>query len=147
MKAHLVLAAACIAALVGCAGTPSVAPTLPEARLDQIRTMIGEGSYLPALADIDALRRENADVPGADALGREASDALAKAFTTAVTNKDYVTGLRLLDSARALGRSEIAGTWTEKGLLQQVAASQAASGDRVLELLTRLRIVGLDSPD
>ena len=76
-------------------------------------------------------------------MNKQALDALTQGFTASVTNKDFATGLRLLDSARALGR-DIGGSWTEKALLQQIATAQAASGDKVLELLTRLRIVGLD---
>jgi S1-C subfamily serine protease len=146
MKARLVVAAVCAAALVGCAGAPksvSAPPTLPQAQLDQVKTLLGSGSYLQALAEIDALRRAKPDAPDMDSLNKQALDALAQGFTASVTKKDFAAGLRLLDSARALGKADIAGSWTEKALLQQIASAQAASGDKVLELLTRLRIVGL----
>jgi S1-C subfamily serine protease len=45
-----------------------------------------------------------------------------------------------------MGKAEIAGTWTEKALLEQIASGQGTAGDHVLALLTRLRIVGLDAP-
>ncbi len=47
----------------------------------------------------------------------------------------------------ALGKPEIAGTWTEKSLLEQIASAQEAAGDKVLALLTRLRILSPGRPD
>jgi S1-C subfamily serine protease len=133
----------------GCAGNPQPVAhekTLPQAQLDEIRAQISSGSYLQAIANIDDLRRDGADVEGLDSLQAQAVDSLSKAFTAAIQNKSYGDALRLFDSASALGRADIMGAWTEKTLLKQIAVSQDASADQVLALLTRLRILSLGSP-
>jgi serine protease Do len=132
--------------LAGCAGTPRlpapVAP-LPQARAQELRSLISSGSYLLALSKIDAIRREAVTVPDLDSLSAQAVESLSSAFKAAVDGKKFEDALRLLDSARTLGKPEIAGSWTEKSLLAEIAAAQEASGDTVLAVLSRLRILSL----
>jgi serine protease Do len=109
--------------------------------------MISSGSYLKALAGIDAVRRQGAEVPNLDSLSEQAVDNLARAFTDAVNAKKYEDALRLLDSAQALGKPEVAGTWTQKALLEQVAEGQTSSGNAVLALLTRRKILSLGNAE
>jgi len=132
--------------IAGCAGTPRpatpVAP-LPQARADDLRSLIASGSYLQALSRIDTIRREGVQVPDLDSISAQAVESLSTAFKAAVDGKKYEDALRLLDSARTLGKPEISGSWTEKSLLSEIAAAQDSSGDTVLALLSRLRIIGL----
>jgi len=150
MKKRYTGTALVLVLLAGCTGVPRpvtpVAP-LPQARADEIRSMISTGSFLPALEKIDAIQRDKIDVPDLDSLASQAVDSLSKAFKTAVDGKSYPDALRLLDSANALGRPEIAGTWTAKSLLGEIAASQEKAGDAVLALLSRLRILSKGNPD
>jgi serine protease Do len=135
-----------VALAAGCTGTPPApAPVtpLPQARAEDLRSLISSGSYLQALSRIDAIRRQGVRVPGLDAISGEAVESLVAAFKTAVDGKKYEDALRLLDSARTLGKPEIGGTWTEKSLLSEIAAAQDSSGDTVLALLSRLQIIGL----
>jgi len=108
--------------------------------------MISAGSYLQALEKIDAIKRDGIDVPDLEALASKAVDSLSQAFTAAVDGRKFPDALRLLDSARALGRPEIVGNWTAKSLLGEIASTQEASGDAVLALLSRLRILRLENP-
>lgn len=149
MKPRYGISVLLLIVLAGCAGNPQPVAhqkTLPQAQLDEIRAQLSSGSYLQAIANIDDLKRDNADVPGLDSLQAQAVDSLSKAFTAAIQSKSYGEALRLFDSATALGRADILGTWTEKTLLKEIAASQDASADQVLALLTRLRILSLGSP-
>ena len=86
--------------LSGCAGAPRppapVTP-LPQARADELRTLISSGSYLLALSKMDAIRREGIHVPDLDSLTAQAADRLAGAFKTAADGKKYDEALRLLD--------------------------------------------------
>ena len=135
--------------LAGCAGAPrslTPVPPLPQARADELRRMISAGSYLQALEKIDAIKRDGIDVPDLEALASKAVDSLSQAFTAAVDGRKFPDALRLLDSARALGRPEIVGNWTAKSLLGEIASTQEASGDAVLALLSRLRILRLENP-
>jgi len=135
-----------VALAAGCAGTPPApAPVtpLPQARVDDLRSLIASGSYLQALSKIDTIRREGAQVPDLDSVSAQAVESLSAAFKAAVDGKKYEDALRLLDSARTLGRPEIAGSWTEKSLLSEIAAAQDSAGEKVLALLSRLRIIGL----
>ncbi len=147
VRSLVVLAAAL--ATFGCAstGTAQRKPVpLPAAESNEIGDLISKGSYLQAIGRLDELKRDQTALPDADKLESQAETALAQAFTASVNDKKYDDALRLLDSARAIGRADIAGTWTEKSLLEQIAAAQGKAGDEVLELLTRLRIIGLDAP-
>ncbi len=135
----------------GCAsagnGTGARTPVpLPQAESNDINTLISKGSYLQAIGKLDALRRDNSGLPDADKLETQAEAALGQAFTTSIADKKYDDALRLLDSATAIGKADVAGAWTEKSLLTQVAAAQGTAGDKVLELLTRLRIIELPAP-
>ena len=135
--------------LAGCAGTPrptTPAPPLPQARADEIRTLLDGGSYLQALQRIDGIRRAKVDVPGLDSLQTQAIANLSTAFTTAVDGKKFEDALRLLESARTLGQPQIAGTWTEKSVLSEIASAQEKAGDTILALLTRLRVLSLADP-
>jgi serine protease Do len=146
MKPRLVEVAIVLAVLAGCTSAPPPSrpsEPLPQARADDLRTLISSGSFLQAIAKIDTLRRTGIVVPDEDALWAQANDNLARAFHDAADAKKYAEALRLLDSAQALGKPEIGGTWTEKSLLEQVADGQAASRDLVLALLTRLQILSL----
>ena len=62
------------------------------------------------------------------------------------TPGSYGDALRLLDSAGAIGRQDIAGKWTAKSLLAEIASAQEKKGDAVVALLTRLRILSMDNP-
>ncbi|HEY9593164.1 MAG TPA: trypsin-like peptidase domain-containing protein, partial [Spirochaetia bacterium] len=81
-----------------------------------------------------------------DGMYDDAVSALSTDFTRAIGTGDYGTALRLLDSVETVGKTEIAGQWTRKSLLGKIAEAQVASGDDVLALMTRLRIIGLGSP-
>jgi len=136
--------------LAGCAGAPRpAAPTtpLPQARADEIRTMIAGGSYLQALVKIDRIRREKVEIPDLESFSSQAVESFSRSFKAAIDGKNFQDALRLLDSARALGQPQIAGTWTEKSLLGEIASAQEAAGDTVVGLLTRLRILSLGDPD
>jgi serine protease Do len=150
MRGRYGLALAALALLLsGCAGMGTgtrKSPPLPEARAEEIRALLTKGSFLQAIGRLDALRRDNAGLNNLDSLESQAEAALAAGFNTAISDRKYNDALRLFDSARAMGTPEIAGTWTEKTLLEQIASAEGAAGDKVLELLTRLRIVGLDAP-
>jgi S1-C subfamily serine protease len=133
--------------LYGCAGAPrppAVEP-LPEVRLKEIRDLLGGSDYLKALAAIDESRRSAAPLPEADIapLASEAAADLGKAFHDAVTTKDFPGALRLYESARVLGKPDLAESWTDKSLLAGIATAQDAAGDKVLALITRLRILSL----
>ena len=135
--------------LAGCAGAPrptTPPPPLPQARADEIRTLLKSGSYLQALAKIDGIRREKVDVPDLEALSTEAVESLSKGFTAAVDGKKFEDALRLLESARTLGQPQIAGTWTEKTVLSEIATAQEKAGDTILGVLTRLHILSLADP-
>ena len=135
--------------LAGCAGVPrpvTPVPPLPQARADEIRTMISSGSFLQALEKVDFIRRDKIEVPDLETLASQAADSLSRAFTAAVDAGNYADALRLLDSARALGRPEIAGKWTAKSLLGEIAAAQEKAGDSVLALLSRLRMLAQETP-
>ncbi len=108
--------------------------------------MIAGGSYLQALVNIDRIRREKVEIPDLESFSRQAIDSLSRAFKSAIDGKNYQDALRLLDSARALGQPQIAGTWTEKSLLGEIASAQEAAGDTVVALLTRLRILSQGDP-
>ncbi|MGA2379231.1 MAG: trypsin-like peptidase domain-containing protein [Spirochaetia bacterium] len=135
--------------LAGCAGAPRPpAPTtpLPQARADEIRTMISGGSYLQALVKIDGIRRQKVEIPDLESFSNQAIDSFSRSFKAAIDGKNFQDALRLLDSARALGQPQIAGTWTEKSLLGEIASAQEAAGDTILGLLTRLHILSLGDP-
>jgi serine protease Do len=149
VKARFVIAALFLIALAGCAGgpKPSTAPlALSQARVEEVRAQIGSGSFLQALATIDLLRRVATDTDGLDGLQTQAIDALVKSFSSAIDRKDFNDALRLMDAGAVLGRKDLAGEWTVKRLLTEIAAAQDASSDQLLALLTRLRIVALDNP-
>ncbi|MGA2640428.1 MAG: trypsin-like peptidase domain-containing protein [Spirochaetia bacterium] len=146
MKRKHVLAALVLVLLAGCAGAPRPpAPTtpLPQARADEIRALISGGSYLQALAKINGIQQQGIEVPDLESLSTQASADFSRAFKAAIDSKKYQDAIRLLDSARALGQPQIAGTWTEKSLLGEIASAQEASGDKVLGLLSRLHMLSL----
>jgi S1-C subfamily serine protease len=135
--------------LAGCVGTPrptTPTPPLPAARANEIRTLLAGGSYLQALQRIDGIRRANVDVPDLASFSTQALDSLSKAFTDAIDGKKFEDALRLLESARTLGQPQIAGTWTEKMVLAEIASAQEKAGDTILGLLTRLRVLALADP-
>jgi serine protease Do len=135
--------------LAGCAGTPrptTPTPPLPQARADEIRTLISGGSYLQALGKIDGIRREKVDVPDLETLSSQAIDNLGKGFAAAIDGKKFEDALRLLESARTLGQPQIGGSWTEKTILAEIAAAQEKAGDTLLGLLTRLHVLSLGDP-
>jgi S1-C subfamily serine protease len=146
VKRKHVLAALVLVLLAGCAGAPRPpAPTtpLPQARADEIRALISGGSYLQALAKINGIQQQGIEVPDLESLSTQASADFSRAFKAAIDSKKYQDAIRLLDSARALGQPQIAGTWTEKSLLGEIASAQEASGDKVLGLLSRLHMLSL----
>ncbi len=145
--AAVLVLAVLLLGLAGCADVPPPpAPVpLPEVRLKEIRDLVSGGSYLQAISAIDQVRRDRFPLAETDLtpLEAQAVAALGAAFQDAITAKDFAGALRLFDSAVALGKPDLAGTWTEKALLAGIASSQEASGDKVLSLLTRLRILFL----
>ena len=149
MKKRHAATALVLVLLAGCAGTPrppTPAPPLPQARADEIRTLLSGGSYLQALQRIDGIRRAKVDVPGLEAFSAQAVDNLSSAFSAAIDGKKFDDALRLLESARTLGRPQIAGTWTERTVLSEIASAQEKGGDSILGLLTRLRVLALADP-
>jgi serine protease Do len=150
MKRSAVLAVLCTIVMASCASTPPPPrpAALPAVKLKEISDLLAAGSFLQSIGGIDTLRRERADVPAADldTLEKQAVDSLSTAFKKSIEDKSYDDALRLLDSASALGKAEVAGTWSQKSLLQQLAVSQDTSGDQVLALLTRLRILASAEP-
>jgi serine protease Do len=149
MRLHSPLAILCLVVLAGCASAPPPAvktPALPEVRVREITTLLQDGSYLQGLQEIDALRRDKADAPGIDALQVEAMDSLAKDFQDSVTAAHYDDALRLFDSLKAVGALDRAGEWSQKTLLTKRADAEEASGDLVLALLTRLKIISAGAP-
>jgi serine protease Do len=149
MRYRPVAIALLIVLLAGCAGAPrpvTPTPALPRARADEIRAMLDAGSYLQALGKIDGIRREKIDVPDVDSLAAQAEESLSKAFAAAVEGRKYEDALRLFGSARALGRPQITGTWSEKALLTEIAAAQEAAGDAALGLLSRMHVLSFPDP-
>jgi serine protease Do len=152
MKRLALASVVCAILAAGCASGPSVktpaAPALPEVRLKELGDMLDAGSYLQAYEAIDALRRQPEGVASTDldSLSAKALDSLAAAFNKAVTGKSFDDALRLFDSARAIGKPELTGTWTEKALLGGLVAAQEGRGDTVLALLTRLRVLEAGEP-
>jgi serine protease Do len=136
-------------ALGGCAGVPRPAAVepLPAVRLKEIKDLLGVSDYLKALAAIDESRRSASPLPEADVapLASQAAADLGKAFQDAITAKDFNGALRLYESALALGKPDLAASWTDKSLLQGIAAAEDTAGDKVLGLITRLRILSLPS--
>jgi S1-C subfamily serine protease len=108
--------------------------------------MISGGSYLQALVKIDGIRRQKVEIPDLESFSNQAIDSFSRSFKAAIDGKNFQDALRLLDSARALGQPQIAGTWTEKSLLGEIASAQEAAGDTILGLLTRLHILSLGDP-
>ena len=137
--------------LAGCVSTPPrptpPVPPLPAARADEIRALLPGGSYLQALQRIDGIQRAKVDVPDLPALSKQALDSLSKAFTDAIDGKKFEDALRLLESARTIGQQQIAGSWTDKSVLAEIATEQEKAGTpssgsdtaRVLALADPLR--------
>jgi serine protease Do len=141
----------CVLVAAGCASGPAVKTPvvpLPAVRLKELADMLDTGSYLQAYEAIDTLRRHPDGIAAADldSLSAKALNSLSTAFDKAVTGKSFDDALRLFDSARAIGKQELAGTWTEKSLLGELAAAQESRGDGVLALLTRLRVLEAGEP-
>jgi serine protease Do len=150
MKRLALASVVCMIMAAGCAsgpGTATPAP-LPAVRLKELQEMLDAGSYLQAYQSIDTLRRkpDGIAVADLDSLSVKAVELLAAAFNKAVTDKSWDDALRLFDSARAIGRTEIGGTWSEKSLRGELAAAQEGRGDGVLALLTRLRMLETGEP-
>jgi len=149
VKSRHALTALALVLIAGCAGTPKPTtppPALPQARADEIRTLISGGSYLQALEKIDGIRREKIEVPDLESLSTQAIESLSAAFKAAVDGKKFQDALRLLESARTLEQPQIAGTWTEKSILGEIASAQEAAGDSILGLLSRLHALSLGDP-
>ena len=150
MKLGPALGSLCMILLISCASAPQgPAPApLPAVRLKELQDLYTAGSYLQTIGAIDTLRRAHTDIAASDldSLEAKAVESLSAAFKKAVEGKGYEDGLRLLDSAQALGKPEIAGDLTRKSLLEKLAVSQDSSGDQVLALLTRIRILSAGEP-
>ncbi len=136
--------------LAACAGTPDTTPVpaLPAVRLAAVEKLIAGGAVTDALQDLDYLRREKAaDLPegSLDRLQTAAVAALGEAFAKAVAGSAWPDALRLARSAAAAARPELAGDWTEKRLLLEVARQDESRGDLVAGLIQRLR--ALDAGD
>jgi serine protease Do len=150
MRRNLALAALCAVLIVSCATAPQgPAPApLPAVRLKELQELYTAGSYLQTIGAIDAIRRQRVDLAASDldSLEAKAIESLSAALKKAVESKSYDEALRLLDSAQSLGKPEIAGSVNRKSLLERLAASQDSSGDKVLALLTRIRILSAGEP-
>ena len=150
MRRRLALGSLCMILVMSCATAPQgPAPApLPAARLKELQDLFTAGSYLQTIGQIDTLRRDHTDVAASDldSLEAKAVDSLSAALTKAVEGKSYDDALRLFDSAQALGKPGIAGDLTRKELLEKLAASQDSSGDQVLALLTRIRLLTAGDP-
>lgn len=150
MRRRLALAALCMMLIFSCATAPqsSTPAPLPAIKLKEVQDLFTAGSYLQSIGQIDTLRRERADIAASDldSLEAQAVESLSAALKKAADGKSYDDALRLLDSAEALGKAEVAGTLTRKSLLEKLAASQDSSGDKVLALLTRIRILSAGEP-
>ncbi len=119
-------------------------PTLPEARVKGIRTMVDSGSFLPALQEISYFRREKPDQVSAedlDSFESQALDALRKAFDKAVTENKLREAIVLFRSAAVYARPELLKGWTEKALWEKLASNLDSSSNRLLSLLARIRAV------
>ncbi len=150
MRRGLALGFLCMILVVSCATAPQgPAPApLPAVRLKELQDLVTTGSYLQTIGEIDTLRRAHTDIAASDldSVAAKAVDSLSAALKKAVESKSYEEALRLLDSAQALGKAEIAGNVNRKSLLESLAASQDSSGDQVLALLTRMRILSSGEP-
>jgi serine protease Do len=149
MSATAALAA--LAVLASCAGSPvtAPAPALPQARLAEVERMIADGAVTDALQGLDFLRREKAaDLPDGslDRLQASALSALGAAFARSIEGAAWSDALRLARSAVAAGRPDLAGAWTEKGLLLEVARQDESRGDLVVGLIRRLRALDAGDP-
>ena len=152
MKRLALVSIVCAVVAAGCASGPAtVTPApipLPAVRLKELRDMLDAGSYLQAYQTIDTYRRQPQGIAAADldSLSARAIDSLSTAFKKAITDKSYDDALRLFDSAQDIGKPELAGTWNEKSLLGELAATQEGRGDTVLALLSRLRMLEAGEP-
>jgi serine protease Do len=150
MRRRLALGSLCMILVISCATAPqSPAPApLPAARLKELQDLFAAGSFLQTIGQIDTLRRDHTDVAASDldSLEAKAVDSISAGLKKAVEGKSYDDALRLFDSAQALGKPGIAGDLTRKELLEKLAASQDSSGDQVLALLTRIRILSAGDP-
>ena len=151
MKSFSLIAALSALLLASCASAPPAppAPPLPAVRVKEMQDMISSGSFLQTLQEISWLRRDKpGEVSAADldSLESKALAALSASFTKAINDKKYADALRLLDSATALGKTTLTGSWTERALLDQLAAAQQADGNDVLSLMSRQRSISLPDP-
>ncbi len=148
----LLLAALAALAATSCTtATPrtAAAPPLAEARLAELRSLVEGGSVLQAFQDILQLRGDNpSGIPSAevDALEAQAGSAFSAALARATAGSKWDEALRYLDSARALGRPELAGGWTTKAVLQARAAAEREAGAGLPALLTTLRALAAGEP-
>ncbi len=139
-------------AALSCATRPPggpAAPPLAEARLAELRGLIDSGAILEAFQDVALLRRDNPSQISAaeiDALEARAAGAFSAAREKAAADSRWEEVLRYLDSARALGRADLAGSWTAKAVLGARATAQESSGERFPALLTRLRALSAGEP-
>ena len=150
MRRHLGLVSLCVILVVSCATAPEspAPPPLPSVKLKEVQDLFTAGSFLQSIGEIDTLRRERTDIAPADldSLEAKAVQSLSDALKKAVEGKSYEDALHLLDSAQVLGKAEVTGNLTRKSLLEKLAASQDSSGDQVLALLTRIRILSAGEP-
>jgi serine protease Do len=152
MRRLLPIAVSLAFLLFGCATTqPSRerVPTLPEARIREVESLIDSGSFLQSLEGISFLRSVTPTSDQAakiDALEGRALEALASAFKQAAADKKYADAIRIYQSANAYGKPELVTGWTEKALTEGLASSLDSSGERLLSLLARLRAISLGEP-
>jgi S1-C subfamily serine protease len=137
--------------LVSCASTAKteLVPTLTEARVQSIKTLVDSGSFLPALQEISSIRVEpSGQIPSSDvdSIESQALTALSQAFGKAVNDKNFRDAIRLYSSALAYGKPELVSGWSEKTLFVNLAESLDASGERLLSLLARMRALTFGEP-
>jgi len=150
MRHFLIAVAAFSLSLFSCTSIPPASvrvPTLPEARVKEIESLLDSGSFLQALQEISFLRGEPSLDPAVDAdlLETRALASLESAFSTSVKEKKYSDSIRLFQSARAYGKPELVSGWTEKSLLREQALMLDSSGEKLLSLLARLRAITTES--
>jgi S1-C subfamily serine protease len=114
-----------------------------------VRSLIDGGSVLQAFQDISLLRRDNPSrvpAPDVDALESQALSAFSAALARATEGRKWDEALRYVDSARALGRPDLAGGLTAKAALEARAAMQRSAGEELPGLLTTLRALSAGEP-
>lgn len=129
-------------AMMSCVSAPQVprrAPlALSEARVAEIRTLIGKGAFLEALQEIHYHERDG--IPGASkedlaSMRGEAVAAAAQAFSAAIAAGRLPDAWRLYDSLACIGEADLAAGWSRRRLLESLRERFEADDRKSLALL------------